>query len=229
MSVIATGHLRGALPDWETDPELDAQWREALSVIDRLGVRGVSCAMGIDTREMLFKVIRAAGCKTVLDIGTFLGTSALAYALAVGPDGKVVTVDIRDANDAPDSHWRLRERPQSPRDMLEAAGVLDRVEFVTQDSVEYLKHTWQKFDFVSIDGWHDPRGVYAEIPLSLARINDGGFMFLDDMQPPGFKLQPGLDTITGPWEAVMRHVKEGLLVRIERPLPDVAVAFLLPT
>lgn len=219
--------MRTSLPDI-TSPQLHDEWLEARAVMERLDHLGIPCAMGVETREMLFKTVRAAGCKRVLDIGTFVGSSALTFALAVGEGGHVTTVDIREQNDAADSHWRIRGRPQSPRDLLTAAGVADRVIFVCGDSVTFLERDTAEYDFISIDGWHHPDGVYEDVRLSFPRLAPDGLLFLDDMQPPGFVPHPGMDVIRGPWDAVQRHLTEGLQVNIVPPLPNVAVAFLVP-
>lgn len=216
-------HLRPALPDIDT-PELEAQWQEALALLTDLGELGQPCAMAVETREMLFKTIRAMGATRVLDIGTFTGASALAFALAVGPGGSVTTVDIRPANDA-DGHWRAYGRPRSPAKLMALAGVADRVEFVTLDSVAYLKATHKTFDLISLDGWHKESAVYAEIPLALDRLNPGGLIFLDDVQPAGYVPPPGLDVIDGPRKALERHARERAPFRMI-PAPP-AMAFLL--
>jgi len=197
--------LRTKLPIYDT-PELAAQWAEAYAVMERVGELGVPCAMGVGTRQVAFQAIRAMDARSVLDIGTYVGTSALNYALAVGEGGRVVTVDIRDAN-AEDSYWTRAGRGRSPRELLTMAGVADRVEFVTMDSEEYLRSTREKFDFVSIDGWHEAHAVRKDVKLSMERLNDDGLIFMDDVQPGG--PPPEVDSIKGPWRALERLMLEG--------------------
>lgn len=216
-------NLRKRLPDIQS-PEIEAQWQEALTLLADLGELGQPCAMGLDTRRMLFKTIRAMGAKSVLDIGTFTGSSALAFALAVGPGGSVTSVDIRPAN-APDGHWSDYGRLRSPADLMALAGVADRVEFVTQDSAAYLAATNKEFDLISLDGWHCERAVYAEVPLALDRLRPDGLVFLDDVHPPGYKPPPGCDLITGPRKALDRHQREAAPFRVVSAAT--ATAFLL--
>lgn len=185
-------NLRRELPQWACEP-FDSEWRDALERMLSLGEGGHPCAMGLETRRLLFQVTRAMEAKSVLDIGTFTGSSALVFALA---GAQVVTVDITG------EHWRKYDRRWSPPDLMEHAKVGDRVEFVNQDSVAYLEATDRKFDFISIDGWHEAFQVVKEIPLAIAHLNPNGLIFMDDVQmasPP-----PGVDRIDGPREALER-------------------------
>lgn len=200
-------NLRPDVPVYDTS-ELKEEWQRALEVFTRLDELEIPCAMGVGTRRILFQTARAMGATDILDIGTFTGISALTFALAVGEKGRVTTVDIQDAN-SEDGHWSRVARPRSPAELLAHAGVSDRVEFVTQDSAEYLRHTPKMFDFISIDGWHEDFAVYSDIELAMARLKPNGMIFLDDVQTPGYEPPPGFDVIPGPWQAIERHLMEG--------------------
>lgn len=185
-------NLRRELPQWGCEP-YDSEWRNVLETLHGLGEGGHPCAMGLETRRILFQVTRAMEAKSVLDIGTFTGSSALVFALA---GARVVTVDPTE------DHWQRYNRRWPPRDLMQHAKVADSVEFVTQDSVAYLEATDRKFDFISIDGWHEAFQVVKEIPLAIAHLNPNGLIFMDDVQmasPP-----PGVDRIDGPREALER-------------------------
>lgn len=203
--MLDVSRLRCELPSYDT-PELEKEWRSALAVLTEIDELEIPCAMSVGTRRVLFQVVRAMGAKNVLDIGTYTGTSAVTYALAVGEGGRVTTVDIQEAN-AEGGHWMTAGRPRNPARLMHDAGVMDRVRFITQDSVEYLKETEDLFDFISIDGWHEDFAVYAEIEWALQRLKPDGLIFLDDVQVSGYDVPPGHDTITGPWQALQRHLE----------------------
>lgn len=172
---------------------LDTEWRFAVAQQET-----APCAMGLETREVLFKTVRAMGARSVLDIGTYRGHSALNFALAVGQGGRVVTVDIKDWE--PEALWR--------------AAHCQRIERHLCDSRDYLAGSHSAFDFISIDGWHEDFCVYQEIPLAIGKLNPDGLIFVDDYHPPHFKPAPGCDFVAGPYIAVQRLLKEGLPVRV---------------
>lgn len=200
--------------------EYDTAWAEALAVVTRLDDVDVPCAMSIAERERLFKLCKAIGAKRVLDIGTYVGSSALAFALS---GAHVTTVDIKPVN-APDAYWAQVGRAMSPTDLMRTAGVMDRVRFVQSDAREYLKGAPpDNFDLISIDGWHEEHAVYDELGLALNRLTPGGLIFMHDVQwcPP----PPGVDAIPGPLKALRQRLTEGAPYRaiFERP----GIAFLV--
>lgn len=227
--MIDASNLRTQIPEYDT-PQLEIEWRQALEELTRLDELDISCAMGMPTRRILFQTVRAMGATDVLDIGTFTGASALVFALAVGKLGRVTTVDIQDVN-ATEGHWKNAGRTRTPKELMEQAGVADRVEFVTQDSGEYLQSTSRMFDFISIDGWHESWAVYSDIRFSLPRLKPEGLIFLDDIQRRGYCPPPGFDVIKGPWKAIRWYMREGAPFNVTQlsQIPDhqpLACAFL---
>jgi predicted O-methyltransferase YrrM len=204
--MLDVSNLRHDLPNWDRMGFYEA-WLVTEDKLLELGESDIPCAMRPAKRRLCFQIIRAMGAKSVLDIGTYVGTSAANYGAAVGSGGRVVTVDIRSV-DADNAHWKQVGRNLSPRALMEAVGVADRVQFVTCDARKYLAETAEKFDFISIDGWHEYFAVYEEIRLALTRLNPDGLIFLDDIQIPGQRLFEGCDRFDGPWRALQRHISE---------------------
>jgi predicted O-methyltransferase YrrM len=146
--------------------------------------------------------------RTVLDIGTYVGTSAATFALAVKPrGGSVVTVDVCEAN-APDGFWKIDERPHSPKELMQKLDVEDCVTFVTCRGIEYLKNTQRKFDFVCLDAGKGAEEDFQTIVLALEHMNPPGLMFLDDVFPFGEPMVPGGFSEIGPWQALERLKRE---------------------
>lgn len=221
-------NLRTSVPHYDS-AELRREWDRAAFKFDGFNELEIPCAMSMGTRRILFQVLRAMGARDVLEIGTYLGTSAAALAMAVSSlNGRVVSVDIKDVN-APDSYWSQLGRIRSPRELVDTFGVSRNVDFVTMDSVAFLQNSTRTFDFVCIDGWHEEEAVYKDIPLALSKLNPNGLIFLDDVQtdePP-----PGHDVIDGPLLAIKRHLNENLGIElnlVKRTLEGepTAVAFL---
>jgi predicted O-methyltransferase YrrM len=209
-----TSNLRRAVPDYDT-VSLKRSWmRAALPVFEQLGELSVFRAMSIGTRQILYQAIRAMGATSVLDIGTYTGTSALNFALATGREGSVVTVDIVDAN-APDGFWAVDKRPRSPRQLMKAAGVAERVEFVTMDANAYLRETDRTFDFICIDAAKTEQDTYEQMGLALARLRPDGLIFMDDVFADGEPMPSGYFE-PAHWNVLCRLVDEGVEIH---PIP----------
>jgi predicted O-methyltransferase YrrM len=197
-------------------PTSGYEWLNALDRMRDVGHEALPCAMGLRTREFLFHLIREMEFKRVLDIGTYLGTSALNFALAVGEDGLVTTVDI-----TPDHH--LNFYMPSPAQIWREALVEKRIEQVFADSRDFLRMEPRIYDLISIDGWHQYDCVMEEIRLASYRLRPGGVIFLDDIQPPYFERPEGIDYIPEPYQAVQTILEKFPELRMEIPVPGTAV------
>lgn len=206
-------NLRTQLPDIG-GRALHQQWLQARDTMAAVNSLSTFRAMSVGTREMLFKTTVAIGARRVLDIGTYVGTSALAFALAVGEEGSVVTLDIVDAN-APDGYWHVDGRAECPKDMMARAGVASRVEFVTQSGLDYIQFTEREFDFICIDGGKNFAEDYATALGALARLAPGGLLFFDDVFPTGKPIYPGGYHEDGPWRVVKKLTEDHPLRHVQ--------------
>lgn len=218
-----TSRLLAELPPHDS-PDLWAAAASAERLVDELGL-DVPCALTPAIRQQLHRLLRAMNARSVLDIGTYCGTSALVFAHAVGDTGRVITVDREDVN-AAGAYWSRIPGGKRPRQLLEEAGLERRVEFVTMDSADFMRSTEHRFDFISIDGWHEAYHVYADILLALGLVKRGGLIFLDDVQIPAAPIEPGRDEIPGPHQALQWHRVRGSQFRVQHDYGR-AIAFLL--
>jgi predicted O-methyltransferase YrrM len=128
--------------------------------------------IGVDQAALLGFLIRLIGARKVLEIGTFTGLSALAMALALPPDGRVITCDIS-------SDWTAIGRRY-----WEEAGVAKKIDSRLAPALETLatlEHGFGRgsFDFAFIDGDKVNYDRYYESCLNLVR--PGGLIALDNM------------------------------------------------
>lgn len=154
---------------------------------------------------------------SALEIGTHVGTSTIHIASALAApalaennaNARLVTVDVRDVNDARAKPWLKYGVKHSPAEMLNKAGLGGFVEFVRSGSVEFLTDCKQKFDFIFLDGSHSAPVVYKEIALALGILNKNGLILLHDYFPGLNPLWEGMNTTPGPFLAVQRLINEG--------------------
>src|SRR5262249_42641280 len=107
------------------------------------------------------------GARRTLEIGTFTGYSALAVALALPPDGRLLGCDISD-------EWVSIGRP-----FWERAGITDKIEIRIGPALDTLHRLEQggangSFDLSFIDADKENMAAYYESSLRLVR--PGGLM-----------------------------------------------------
>jgi predicted O-methyltransferase YrrM len=125
-----------------------------------------------DVMILCSNLIKLIGGKKVLDVGTFTGNSALAWALALPADGKVVTMDIED-----------EAYKKYGKAIIEESGVMNKIDFHFQPAVKTLDEMIKSgqsgtFDFAFIDADKESYQTYYEKCLTLLR--PGGIVAVDN-------------------------------------------------
>jgi len=118
------------------------------------------------------------GCRRALDVGTFTGMSALAFALGVGPDGRVVTIDGSAA-------WLPMARRH-----WESAGVAGRIDVREGEAIDVLRDLaadgTTPFDIAFIDV--DKSRVREYVDLTLTLLAPRGLIIVDNVLWHGWVL-----------------------------------------
>lgn len=128
-------------------------------------------------------LLRLIGARRVLEIGTFLGFSALVMADAVGPEGQIVCLDQN-------AEWT-----QAAQEMWRQAGVSDRIELVLGDAHETIRNLEGEFDAVLIDA--DKGGYLDYLEQVTPRLRSNGLLMVDNTLWSGEVVdegEPGSDT-----------------------------------
>jgi predicted O-methyltransferase YrrM len=122
--------------------------------------------------QFLQFILRLLGAKTVLELGTFTGYSALAMALALPEDGHVITCDINKewTKDAP-KFWQQAQ--QDKKINLRLAPALDTLNELIDTGFS------GSFDFVFIDADKTNYLNYYELALQL--IKPSGVIAIDNI------------------------------------------------
>lgn len=118
--------------------------------------------------QFLLKLMHA---KLVLEVGTFTGYSALAMALALPDEGKVITCDInREWTDIAKPYWQ--EAGQDHKIDLRLAPALETLHVLLNDGMQ------ENFDFIFIDADKTNELRYYELALKL--ITRNGLIMIDN-------------------------------------------------
>jgi predicted O-methyltransferase YrrM len=213
LSSLGPNHLKEIL----YNPAISEQW-----LVDRLKIEavikipdGVTGGVNPGDRRALYFLACGLGVRSILEIGTHVGASTahLAAALLRAPSAeRLITVDVVDVNDGERPYWRVAGLPQSPRECVRALGAERLVQFVRENSLQFLDRTNDTFDLIFLDGDHSQDTVHREIPMALAKLRRGGCVILHDFFPGNRALWQNSEPISGPFLAVERLRREGLQV-----------------
>jgi len=146
-------------------PELRALREQGLASPDRRWQASPEQA------AFLALMVKISHAKRIIEVGTFMGYSAMAMALALPADGQVITCDIDEANVATGRRfWR-------------AAHVDDQIDARIGPALTTLAALAQEqrdgFDLAFIDGDKTEYDGYYELALQI--VHPGGVIILDNM------------------------------------------------
>jgi caffeoyl-CoA O-methyltransferase len=129
--------------------------------------------IGTDQAVLMELIVRAMGVRRALEIGTFTGYSALAIARGLGPQGRLLCLDVSE------------EWTSIARRAWEAAGVADRIELRLGPALETLENLdgAEPFDFAFIDADKENYPAYYESVVRRLRV--GGLVLLDNVLQGG--------------------------------------------
>lgn len=175
-------------PDWAS---LDELFTRVLHTEDdaQRAAREAGAAAGMPAIEVsaqhakfLSLLVKIAGVRRVLEIGTLAGYSTIALARAVGPEGAVVSLEFDPA------HAEVARRN------LERAEVGDRVEIIVGAALGTLPALEQRgevFDLVFIDADKENNPAYVQWAITMS--HPGTIIVIDNIARHGRVLDPAPD------------------------------------
>lgn len=113
--------------------------------------------------------------RTILEIGTYTGYSALCLAEGLAPGGKLVTIDIN------------QELEKTVRGFFEASACSSQIDFRIGNALEIIPTINLVFDLVFIDA--DKINYSKYFDLVIDKVRSGGFILADNVLWSGKVLQ----------------------------------------
>jgi len=198
--------------------ETNKIWPDAKKEIEQFNIANKTGGVNPGDRRAIYYLINAIKPTSVLEIGTHIGASTIhiASALHKNLDKSMTTVDIVDVNSRTEHPWSKYGKFHSPAlestplQMVEKLSYSSFVDFVVNDSFDYMTSCKQTFDFIFLDGDHLATTVYREIPAALNLLNPNGVILLHDYFPEGKPLWSNGIVVPGPFLAVKRLINEGM-------------------
>ena len=118
----------------------------------------------------------------VLEIGTYLGYSALCFAEGLANGGRVITIDIQE------------DTNRVARSFVAKTEYRDSIEFLLGNAVDMIPNVQGPFDLVFIDADKPNYSVYYN--LVFPRVRPGGFIIADNVLWSGRVLEDDKDENT---------------------------------
>jgi predicted O-methyltransferase YrrM len=143
------------------EPEILRELRAATAPLAYSGMQ-----IGPDQGQFMALLVQAIGAKRCLEIGTFTGYSALAVALALPEDGRIVCCDVNE-------EWTAIGRR-----FWQKAGVAHKIDLRLAPALDTLAKLQAPFDFVFIDADKENYENYYEACLKL--VHRGGLIAIDN-------------------------------------------------
>jgi O-methyltransferase len=133
---------------------------------------GAAMQVSPEQGQFMALLVQLMGARRLLEVGTFTGYSALACALALPADGRLVALDTS-------AEWTAMARRH-----WELAGVADRIELRLGDAARSMQQLLaegggEAFDFAFIDADKPAYDRYYELALQLVR--PGGLIAFDNV------------------------------------------------
>ena len=141
------------------EPDVLARLRQATASVPHSEMQ-----IGADQGQLMALLVRLIGARRCIELGTYTGYSALAVALALPPDGLLITCDVSD-------EWTSIGRP-----FWREAGAESRIDLRLRPALETLDELLAggargTFDFAFVDADKPNYGAYYEKLLELLRPN----------------------------------------------------------
>jgi predicted O-methyltransferase YrrM len=211
----------GTLTDSELKNILSSKgdlWTEEKPFLDWARLPEMTHGVNPGDQRAIYQLVIGLRPRTILEIGTHIGCSTTAIALAMKRmtqlsdiDSRFWTVDIRDVNDKEAKPWLRYNSVHSPREIVEhIPEIRESISFVTMSAVDFLNRTNLEFDLAFLDSSGAVSQVYREICRVLWHLREGGFILLHGYFPKLKPLWSDGKVISGPFVAVQRLIKEGL-------------------
>jgi catechol O-methyltransferase len=175
---FVTARLQGAPPvqeaalAWAREHAQPGEPASVLAALDRFAQEHRFLMNVGEKAPLLEEVVRGVGPSArILELGSFVGYSAVVMARHLGPGGRLVSIDVSPV------------ASRVSRQMAELAGVGDRTEFLCGKSGEVLATLREPFDVVFLDHW---KGLYlddARLILERGLAADGAVFVADNVGP----------------------------------------------
>jgi caffeoyl-CoA O-methyltransferase len=159
-----------------------SQVAKDLMAYTQANIHGAHMLIGELEGSLLKFLISLGQVKTIVELGTYTGYSALIMAEALPSDGKVISIDINpQTTQIAKKFWS-----QSPHG--------NKIEHILKPGPEALATLNEKYDLILIDA--DKNNYSNYLDWAISHLSSNGLIVTDNTLWSGKVLTPGLDKQT---------------------------------
>lgn len=140
---------------------------KVLRNLEELGKKEFIPSIGPVKGKVLSGVIKKYRPKTVLEIGTRFGYSAIVMARSLPAEGKIVTIELEE------------DAANMARRNIDDAGFYNQIDVMVGDALEIIPRLKEKFDMVFIDATKNEYFQYLK--LAEKNLNKGSVIVADNV------------------------------------------------
>ncbi len=127
--------------------------------------------------QMLRVILKSAGVCNMLEIGTAIGYSAIAFAGILPADGSITTIELKE------------ELAQAAAENVKKANMQDKIKIICGNALDVLDTLEGEFDCIFMDG---AKGQYNNfLPKCLKLLKKGGLLISDNVLYRGTVAEEG--------------------------------------
>lgn len=115
--------------------------------------------------KYILTILEIRNPKTILEIGTAVGYSAINFSRYLDENGKITTIEINE------------ETAKIAKENIKDMGLSDKIEVVVSDAYEYMKTLNDSFDVIFIDA---AKGQYVKYLDEALRLSKKGSIIIAD-------------------------------------------------
>ena len=167
-----------------------------LREIEDLSERGYLPIIGPQKGKHLVDCVRRFNVKSVLEVGTLVGYSAILIASNLPRGGRVVTIEVK-----PGSARLAQEN-------IGRAGLADKIELRVGDALTVIPGVDGKFDMLFLDATKDEYLKY--LGLCEDKLERGGVVFADNVKTPARQMRNYLDYVRNSGRYRSEYIDVGL-------------------
>lgn len=161
----------------------------------RSSVHGSNMLIGEMEGSVLKFLIKVAKVKTVIELGTYTGYSALIMAEALPADGKIITIDVN------------AQTSKIAKEFWDKSPVGNKIEQILKPGLEALETLSGEYDLFFIDA--DKNNYSNYLAWALNHLSANGMIVVDNTLWSGKVLEAGVDKQT---DSIRAHNEKARLL-----------------